>query len=608
MPFDRASRKDEITWRQVLTDRRFSRLEAIADELRRTNAKYCDGRSRLWRSYGGLAEFLNHTETEAGYQERIALLEDWIKEIPKTVTGRTSLSRAWFNYAYFARGGNFATETEEANLRKFSGRCQRGSELLDESDKISPTPDIGYYRMRIELSKGLGTKPDRNLAYAMLKIDPLSREAVAGMTMSLLPRWYGEPGELEQFADEIVRRTKESGGGEFLYAIIGSIVEEFEWDLTFYSHHLEWPRLKQGFRDLERLYSQAREHLEAYFRLAVFANDFEVARKIRESNPQLMAEWNENLAPDIQQGDHQKLIVAHHSLTTTLELLDKGKRVLSADESPSIRIHHLASGKLQIANRLYQADRSSVSACASKNLVAFGAREKPGVDVLRLSDGQSVLVPHDKVVKLTQFSIDGKRLAFVDDGGAILLIDLKSGKQIRSIRDVKGAPAQVMQFSVDGKLLAVITDAGLIQIIGTNEDQDLRDWNIGRSNLRSLAWSPLGDLLAIGDRDGRVTIFQWPDRKLLKSWQADQTIVESLEFSPNERHLAIGLCAHNASARIADPLRLLRVAGDEPPKLLRGHKMGVRKIHFFPDGKQMLTASDDWTIRTWNLEQVLSNQ
>ena len=610
--FEQARTRDEAAWRKLLVDRNFGRLESIATELRKTNGKYRDGRSRLWRFYACFGEFPRGSAKEADYRDRVVLVEDWLKKTPGTIAGRTVLSHIWTEYAAFTRSNPAANDTDETILEKLDARCNRASELLDEVQQFTTRHDVGIYRLRIDQSRILGRKPDLSLVHAMHQIDPLNREVVSAMAFSLMPRSVGAPGDLEKFADDVANRTAKNAG-QFHYAVIGILVEELEWEFSFYSHPLDWLRLKQGFQDLEKLFPKSREHLDPYARLAIFANDLPTARKVMQRignsstaamwSPQTFPVWKEHLMPDLFEGEQKQLIIAHYQTITLLEVTANGKAVMSFDELPALTVHDLTTGKLVAANPMIKVRAASAAAHGGQGLLTIGTEEDSGIHLMRLSDGRTGSILSAKPVALTRIKHDGAEAALADDAGAISFVDLKGSQPVRTVGVAQLTPVRDMQYSPDGKLLATASDGGLIRILSVKGDRAPQGFTTGKSNLRSVAWSPAGDALAVGDDAGKVDLIRWPDRKLLRSWQAKQSTVESLAFSPDGRQLAIGLCGPDRNARVTDPLRIWNLMASDPPHPLVGHKMGVRHVRFLPDGWQLVSASDDWTIRTWDLKR-----
>ena len=66
-------------------------------------------------------------------------------------------------------------------------------------------------------------------------------------------------------------------------------------------------------------------------------------------------------------------------------------------------------------------------------------------------------------------------------------------------------------------------------------------------------------------------------------------------FSPDGKILATG------SANVESRIRLLEVSSGRDLGALEGHRGAVRDIVFWPDGKTLASASNDKTIRLWNM-------
>jgi len=70
----------------------------------------------------------------------------------------------------------------------------------------------------------------------------------------------------------------------------------------------------------------------------------------------------------------------------------------------------------------------------------------------------------------------------------------------------------------------------------------------------------------------------------------------SVAFSPNGRFLVSGSWGS---------IQFLEVSTGQSIATLVGHPSWVVSVSFFPDGKRLMSASDDNTVRIWDIESLL---
>ncbi|MBE9017617.1 hypothetical protein IQ272_16005 [Chroococcidiopsidales cyanobacterium LEGE 13417] len=109
----------------------------------------------------------------------------------------------------------------------------------------------------------------------------------------------------------------------------------------------------------------------------------------------------------------------------------------------------------------------------------------------------------------------------------------------------------------------------------------------------SVAFSPDGKLLAMGDTNGEIRLYQLADGQPILTCKAHTNWVTSLAFSPDGSMLA--------SSSTDYAVKLWDVATGQCLHNLQGHNNEVWSVVFNPDGQTLASGSDDHTIRIWNI-------
>jgi WD40 repeat protein/DNA-binding SARP family transcriptional activator len=151
----------------------------------------------------------------------------------------------------------------------------------------------------------------------------------------------------------------------------------------------------------------------------------------------------------------------------------------------------------------------------------------------------------------------------------------------------------------------------------------------------AVAYSPDGQLLAVGTGDGKVHLWRVTDYQPYAVYQGHDNIVQCVAFSPDSRSLVSGsldktvcvwdtqtgqhhtLVGHTdwvwsvafspdgktvASGSYDRTVRLWNTQTGQPLHILKGHTDWVRCVAFSPVRPILASSSADRTIRLWNIE------
>jgi|JFJP01.1.fsa_nt_gi FOG: WD40 repeat len=108
----------------------------------------------------------------------------------------------------------------------------------------------------------------------------------------------------------------------------------------------------------------------------------------------------------------------------------------------------------------------------------------------------------------------------------------------------------------------------------------------------SIAFSPDGKLLAMGDTNSEIHLWQMPEFRLLRTSKEYGSIVLSAALSPDGKTLATG--GSNGTIRCWD------VSSWSIRQILQGNTSTVLGVAFSPDGKMLASSIGDGTVRFWD--------
>jgi len=112
-----------------------------------------------------------------------------------------------------------------------------------------------------------------------VELDPDYQQLYESKAYFLLPRWYGEPGEWEAFAQQ----TADARGGEegdILYMAIARSQAATEGAEFFRNTRISFPRMKRGFEASLRRYPDYVWEMNSYCYFACIAGDRDTARQL----------------------------------------------------------------------------------------------------------------------------------------------------------------------------------------------------------------------------------------------------------------------------------------------------------------------------------------
>jgi predicted Ser/Thr protein kinase len=171
--------------------------------------------------------------------------------------------------------------------------------------------------------------------------------------------------------------------------------------------------------------------------------------------------------------------------------------------------------------------------------------------------------------------------------GTVRVWDWRTGEQQTTLKPNLGR-LHALSVSRDGKWLAAGGEGGVCLWHLDSETPLRLTW----SHVRSLAFHPNNQMVAVGDSAGQIRLFHLAQKKVTASWQAHTGAVTALAFHPNGAVLLSG--GEDATLAVWDVVAVSLV------KRLEGwHQREVRAVAFRPDGQIAVSCSMDDRLRVW---------
>jgi hypothetical protein len=295
---------------QRLRDKRFAELDALEQELRQSKARFTGGDWQLAHFYGALSGALipEGVAINSDWLELITLQTEWRTQAPQSTVVSLVLAQTYYGWAWHARGTGRAATVSEQQFAIFHDRLNQGAFYLNENRRVSGNnPQWFTVALRIGLGSQWSKERITTLFKQAVAVEPLYQHTYSQMAVYLLPRWYGEPGEWEAFADEATAEVGGQQGAAIYNHIIVRVAQSYSAKAFFEENDLNWRRIQWSFADRERLYGAGREALNSQCWLADGVADRPTARA-------LMARIGDSWDPAVW-GTRQRFDLFQKSLT-----------------------------------------------------------------------------------------------------------------------------------------------------------------------------------------------------------------------------------------------------------------------------------------------------
>ncbi|MBW4642538.1 MAG: caspase family protein [Goleter apudmare HA4340-LM2] len=282
---------------------------------------------------------------------------------------------------------------------------------------------------------------------------------------------------------------------------------------------------------------------------------------------------------------------AHNGWVNTVNFSPDGQIIASGGEDDLVKLWQTGDGKLIKTITGHKERVTCIKFSHDGKIIASASGDKTIKVWNRQGEFLQTIEGSTNQINSISLSHDSQLLAAADADGMLKIWSIKDKFPIEYIlkQNLPGHGAQItdISFSRDGKIIA-----------SASADKTVKLWQVNNiaktsypGSFYSVSFHPKRRLFAAAGWDGNIKI--WQNNTVLKTISGNKRIIFAVDFSSNGKTLA--------SASDDKTIKLWDVENGSLITTLTGHTERVTSISLSHDGKLLAAGSADKTIKLWRL-------
>jgi len=260
--------------RNFLLQGNYGELEKIVQTNRTERGLLVAGDWKLNDFYNAVVYPLSNSDlTDADYLQQIDRLKKWQAARPDSAAAKIALAQLYIDYADFARGTGYADSVGSNQWRLYHQRTALAKQLLLAAASLKERDPQWYSVMGfVANNDGWDKTLTHDLFQQALAFEPSYFHYYRIYANYLLPRWYGDSGDIQSLAEDVSAKIPEPGGSILYFQILSSLACYCDQDIPEL-RHADWSKLHLGFTNLDHYYGTSNLNANRYAEMAeVFAD------------------------------------------------------------------------------------------------------------------------------------------------------------------------------------------------------------------------------------------------------------------------------------------------------------------------------------------------
>jgi WD40 repeat protein len=287
-------------------------------------------------------------------------------------------------------------------------------------------------------------------------------------------------------------------------------------------------------------------------------------------------------------------LTGHRDYVRSASFSPDGRAVVTASDDGTGRIWRSSDGRVMRLLRGHTAAVRLARFSHDGRLIATASEDSSARIWRAETDPDEVVFDSADRLYKGAFSSDGTRVALAGVNPKGLIVDLERNAR-RWLTGHRSSLARSVQFSADGSTVLTRDAGGTAILWNADSGAPIRTLGGGRDAIAAATVGAKGAPIAAGMRDGRVLLWRSiTAEQALELPKRHPVDVISLSFDPDGRRLV--------TASEDGVVHLWDVEAATLIRVLTGHENWVWVTAFSPDGSQALTADGKGRVRIWEAQ------